>query len=263
MKKALISVLMLLAATTAASPVVASSADPASDSARTDQGHGRIESAYSLPSLRVKTVPVFAPLRQSQPLTVTTNLTATERLTQTLPSSVVSTATAEITGTLSLTTSAESLTGEALETINPLDDAAMDALYTDVLSGTIIANRTDAPVRFFVEGRTYEVAPLRAIGLELLRSTAVLNLFNCEATKSDADIGCFWDPYLLTRDNFYEVVVGQQLGQDILLSLRSAGAPPTDQIWIQNRTGERQTVIVNNELHEIAPASVGEFTVQP
>lgn len=262
MKKTLISVLVLLAATAAASPVVASSADSPSDSARPEQSHARLASVH--PSLLAgETVAVFAPFRQSQPLTVTTYLTAAERLTQTVLSSIVPTATAEITSTLFLTMSADSLTGEALEAVNPLDDPALDALYTDVLSGTIIANRTGAPVRFFVEGRTYEVAPLRAVGLELARSTAVLNLFNCEATKSDADVGCFWDPYLLTRDNFYEVVVGQQLGQDILLSLRSAGAPPTDQIWIQNRTGERQTVIVNNELHEIAPASVSEFTVQP
>lgn len=262
MKKALISVLVLLATTAAASPVVASSANSPSDSARSEQSRARLASVH--PSLlQGETVAVFAPFRQSQPLTVTTPLTATERLPQTLLSSIIPTATAEITATLLLTMSADSLTGEALEAVNPLDDPALDALYTDVLSGTIIANRTDAPVRFFVEGRTYEVAPLRAIGLELARSTAVLNLFNCEATKSDADVGCFWDPYLLTRDNFYEVVVGQQLGQDILLSLRSAGAPPTNQIWIQNRTGERQAVIVNNELHEIAPASVSEFTVQP
>ncbi len=262
MKKALISVLVLLAATASVSRVVASSADSPSDSARPQQSRARLESVHSS-LLQGETVAIFSPFRQSQSLTVTTNLTATERLPQTLLGSVIPTVTAEITSTLLLTMSADSLAGEASEVINPLDDPALDALYTDVLSGTIIANRTNAPIRFFVEGRTHEVAPLRAIGLELPRSTAVLNLFNCEATKSDVDVGCFWDPYLLTRDNFYEVVIGQQLGQDILLSLRSAGAPPTNQIWIQNRTGERQTVIVNNELHEIAPASVREFTVQP
>ncbi len=142
-----------------------------------------------------------------------------------------------------------------------MDDAALDEAYAAILEGTIIANRADAPIRFFVEGRTYEVAPLRSIGLTLLRDTAVLNLFNCEATKDDSDAGCFWDPYLLLRDGFYEVVVGQQLGQDILLSLRTAGAPPSNQIWIQNRTGERETVIVNNELFEIAPAAVQEFAI--
>ncbi|MBK8799632.1 MAG: hypothetical protein IPM07_26500 [Anaerolineales bacterium] len=114
-----------------------------------------------------------------------------------------------------------------------------------------------------MEGSTYEVAPLRSIRLELVRDTAVLNLFNCEASKSDADPGCFWDPYLLTRDGFYEVIVSQQLGDEIMLSLRTAGAPPSDQIWIQNRTGERETVIVNNALYEVAPASVQEFSVAP
>jgi hypothetical protein len=66
---------------------------------------------------------------------------------------------------------------------------------------------------------------------------------------------------LLTRDGFYEVIIGQQLGEEITLSLRAAGAPPADQIWIQNRTGERETVIVNNELYEVPPAAVQEFTV--
>jgi hypothetical protein len=277
MKKTLISVLVLLATTAVASPVVASPREFPIDSVHTNQGQARLKSTHFLAVQHPKQQPqdgahlssVRQNVRQSQPLTVTanitatTNMTATAPLTQTLLNPAAAAIAAEITGTLSLTETVDGLANEAVDELNPLDDPALDALYTDILSGTIIANRTSVPVRFFVEGRTYEVAPLRAIGLELLRNTAVLNLFNCDAAKSDADVGCFWDPYLLTRDNFYEVVIGQQLGQDVLLSLRSAGAPPTHQIWIQNRTGERQTVIVNNELHEIAPAAVSEFSVQP
>ncbi|MBW7886516.1 MAG: hypothetical protein H3C34_28590 [Caldilineaceae bacterium] len=142
-------------------------------------------------------------------------------------------------------------------------DPARDDVYSGVLEGTIIANRTQSPVRFFVEGQTFELDPLRAIGISLPRATAVLNLFNCEATKSDTDAGCFWDPYLLTQDGFYEVISGPAAGQLVALSLRAAGAPPANQIWIQNRTGERESVIVNNEMFEIPTSSVQEFSVDP
>lgn len=203
-----------------------------------------------------------ASVRLRQPLTQTSVLTNTATVTATVATPVDMTATAEVTNTTAVTVTNPATTStDAPATNNTApDDAALDEAYAAVLEGTIVANRTDAPIRFFVEGRTYEVAPLRSIGLTLPRDTAVLNLFNCEATKDDADVGCFWDPYLLLRDGFYEVVIGQQIGQDILLSLRTAGAPPTNQIWIQNRTGERETVIVNNELFEIAPSAVREFS---
>lgn len=269
MKKTLISVLVLLATTAVASPVVASSGEFPADLVRTNQGQARLESTYFSAAQQSLDVAHLSLVRQSQPLTMTANLTGTADLTATAPPTqtllppAAAALTGAITGTLSPTATVDSLANEGVDETNPLDDPALDALYAGILSGTIIANRTSVPIRFFVEGRTYEVAPLRAIGLELLRSTAVLNLFNCDATRNNADVGCFWDPYLLTRDNFYEVIIGQQLGQDILLSLRSAGAPPTNQIWIQNRTGERQTVIINDELYEIPPAAVSEFSVQP
>lgn len=269
MKKTLISVLVLLATTAVASPVVASSGEFPADLVRTNQGQARLESTYFSAAQQSLDVAHLSLVRKSQPLTMTANLTGTADLTATAPPTqtllppAAAALTGAITGTLSPTATVDSLANEGVDETNPLDDPALDALYAGILSGTIIANRTSVPIRFFVEGRTYEVAPLRAIGLELLRSTAVLNLFNCDATRNNADVGCFWDPYLLTRDNFYEVIIGQQLGQDILLSLRSAGAPPTNQIWIQNRTGERQTVIINDELYEIPPAAVSEFSVQP
>jgi uncharacterized protein YgiM (DUF1202 family) len=137
----------------------------------------------------------------------------------------------------------------------------LDAQYAGVLEGTIIANRTEANVRFFVEGQVYDLAPLRAIGLPLPRATAVLNLFNCDARQSESDAGCFWDPYLLKQDGFYEVVTGAETGALVSLILREAGAPPANQIWVQNRTGARESIIVNSEIVEIAPASVQQFTV--
>ena len=148
---------------------------------------------------------------------------------------------------------------EPFSATTPVDDAALDAEYASVLEGTIVANRTESIVRFFVEGQTYEVAPRRAFGVNLPRSTAVLNLFNCDASKTEADAGCFWDPYLLTQNGFYEVIDGAEVGQPVNLSLRAAGTPPGDQVWVQNRTGERETIIVDNQSVDLAPASVQEF----
>ena len=98
--------------------------------------------------------------------------------------------------------------------------------------------------------------------MPLPRPTAVLNLFNCDARQSENDPGCFWDPYLLKQDGFYEVVNGAEAGALVSLILREAGAPPANQIWVQNRTGERESIMVNNQVVEIAPASVEQFTME-
>ncbi len=206
-------------------------------------------------------------LQQSAQITATRSVTVTQPLT----GSVLLTDTVPLTATTPVTATAVVTTAQAVDEAAQLlseraatpDATALDDEYSGVLVGTILANRTDAQIRFFVEGQTYEIAPLRALGLELPRETAVLNLFNCEASKSDTDAGCFWDPYLLTRDGFYEVIIGQELGEEISLALQEAGAPPSNQIWIQNRTGERESVIVNNEVFEVAPSSVQEVAVNP
>ncbi|MBK8049131.1 MAG: hypothetical protein IPK16_19650 [Anaerolineales bacterium] len=135
-----------------------------------------------------------------------------------------------------------------------------DAAFAGALSGTIVANRTDLAVRFFIEGQTYEVTAQRSLGLTLPRTTAVLNLFNCDAAEQASD-ACFWDPYLLQENGFYEVVTGAEVGKTVSLFLREAGAPPSNQVWVQNRTGAAESVIVNNELHELPPSAVQEFPV--
>ncbi len=273
MKKATICAFLLITTVLITTvPVLATDGDSRLDAVRTNTelplASHTSASLQQLPS-PTPVVPTPLPLRQRQPLTETVRMTTTAAITTaaatpsaTVTNTIAVTGTDAITGTDTLTGTLDALataTAEVDETA--IDETVLDEAYASVLEGTIIANRADAPIRFFVEGRTYEVAPLRSIGLTLLRDTAVLNLFNCEASKDDSDVGCFWDPYLLLRDGFYEVVIGQQLGQDILLSLRTAGAPPANQIWIQNRTGERETVIVNNELFEIAPAAVREFSI--
>lgn len=139
-----------------------------------------------------------------------------------------------------------------------VDTAALDAEYAGPIEGTIIANRTEVKVRFFVEGATYELAPLRSIGLSLPRVTAVLNLFNCDAALPETQEGCFWDPYLLNRDSFYEVIGGQGVG----LTLQAAGTPPANQIWLQNRTGKREQVFYAGETYELPPSAVQAFTTE-
>lgn len=133
--------------------------------------------------------------------------------------------------------------------------------YVGVLEGTIIANRTELPVRFFVEGATYELAPLRSLGLQLPRESAVLNLFNCAATRDSADPACFWDPYLLQQNGFYEVINGTDAGRTVDVALREAGDPAGNQIWVQNRAGDVESIVIDGAVVELAPASVREFTV--
>ncbi len=140
-------------------------------------------------------------------------------------------------------------------------DEQLDEQYDEVVVGTIVANRTDANVRFFLEGDTFLIDPQRAIGLELPRVTAVLSLYNCDADRPESEVECYWDPYLLNRDGFYEVVGGADEGLTVSLTLREAGAPPVDQVWIQNRTGKGEIVVYKSVTYELAPATVQEFTV--
>jgi hypothetical protein len=213
------------------------------------------------------TVTATAAVTPTGRLTGSNALTVTGTLTDQLsaPSSADAPGVA-FTGTLTATdalTSAEAITTSTPVTlpVAATPDPTLDSQYAGVLEGTIIANRTDADVRFFAEGQVYDLAPLRALGLPLARPTAVLNLFNCDARQSEIDAGCFWDPYLLRQEGFYEIVNGDESGALVSLILREAGAPPANQIWVQNRTGERESILVNNEVVEIAPASVEQFTL--
>jgi hypothetical protein len=214
--------------------------------------------------------PTKGALRQSQPVTFTATVTESAvtlstaaELTDTLPITLSGGITPSLGQILPApTTLSETISTTASPAVPGGSDSALDEQYSEILAGTIIANRSEVSIRFFVEGQTYEVAPLRSVGIALPRETAVLNLFNCEAARSEREAGCFWDPYLVTRDGFYEVLISPQLGADVVIALRAAIAPPANQIWIQNRTGERESVIVNNELYEIAPAAVQEFSVE-
>lgn len=147
-------------------------------------------------------------------------------------------------------------TGETTATVSN------DAAYSSIISGTIIANRTEQQALFFVEGATYLLDPLRSIGLQLPRSTAAVNLYNCDARTPEDQKTCFWDPYLLTKDGFYEIVSGNEAGKVVNLVLREAGSPPTNKVYIQNRTGKSEKIFFGGQEVEIQPASIKEFEVQ-
>ncbi|MCB0065287.1 MAG: hypothetical protein KDE19_24350, partial [Caldilineaceae bacterium] len=96
---------------------------------------------------------------------------------------------------------------------------------------------------------------------DLPRVTAVLNLYNCDAQTPETTEGCFWDPYLLDRDGFYEIVEGS--GSDRgMLTLQPAGSPPVNQVWLQNRTGNRETIFYQDEEIELPPAGIREFSTE-
>ena len=130
------------------------------------------------------------------------------------------------------------------------------------LGGTIISNRTNYGARFFLEGQVYRIGPFGSAGLDLARDTAVLNLFTCDAATPETQDNCYWDPYLLQRDGFYEVFDESAVVGLPILTLRDAGAPPGDQVWIHNRTGITESVVFRDIVHTVAPGAVQEFDVE-
>lgn len=150
----------------------------------------------------------------------------------------------------------------AATTSTAAGDANIVANPEGIIEGTVVANRSDAVVRFFVEGKTWQLDPQRSAGINLSRPTAVLNLFNCDA-NSAAQEECFWDPYLLERDGFFEIVPGAEENAQVSLVLRGAGAPPTNQIWIQNRSGAAEQIYFGAQMVDLLPATVQEFDIDP
>jgi hypothetical protein len=133
---------------------------------------------------------------------------------------------------------------------------------TEVLTGTILANRTEVTTTFFLEGRLYELQPLRSTGVALARPLTVLTLYNCEISSVEASADCFWDPYPVRRDGFYEIVNGAEEGAPLSLILEEAGAPPVDQVWIQNRTGHVERFMFEDTLYELENSHVLEISLE-
>jgi hypothetical protein len=131
------------------------------------------------------------------------------------------------------------------------------------LEGTIIANRSAVDIRFFVDGETYTVGGGRSLGLSLQRPSTVLNLFSCPGASADDALGCFWDPYLLRQDGFYEVTDAAPAGTPATLVLAEAGAVPSDKVWVQNRSGATEVIVVNDQTVELPAGALQEFAVTP
>jgi hypothetical protein len=244
-----------LQARSVSSPMVASvehRADLRSDAGQIDLSLTAIHQTEQVtPTLRAPQPTISAPLgavtrtvfaQATSPLSVTVAVTNTTPLT----ASTAPTASTPATMTAPVTTTTTAI-----------------SVPDGPIQGTIIANRTQSAVRYFVEGQTYELDPLRSQGLSLPRDTAVLNLFNCDAATPQNQSGCFWDPYLLNRDRFYEIVSGREAGKNVGLVLQEAGAPPVNQIWVQNRLGETELVFHSNQQYDLPPSAVHEFTGQP
>ncbi len=182
-------------------------------------------------------------------VTPTVAANATAAPTFTLPITVPN----ALTGTVA-TTLATSLTDTSPANAAPAPEG--------VVAGTVIANRTGLLVRFFTEGNTYDLAGLRSTGLALSRPSNVLNLYNCDAAKGVNQAGCFWDPYLLQRDGFYEIVAGRDAGAAQSLILREAGAPPENQVWIQNRAGRDEEVYYGTQMRSVPEGALEQFSVE-
>lgn len=174
--------------------------------------------------------------------------------------------TESITQTENLSETVSSPETDPLE-INPADastadnDVLLDAEYAQQLEGTIIANRTTANVTFFLDGQLYCVAPLRSLGIQLLRNNSVINLYNCDSDTPQTERNCFWNPYLVNQDGFYEIFNDAPENFPFRIVIEEAGTPPNNQIWVQNRMTTREPIVYNNTVYELGPSVVQEFLV--
>ncbi len=212
-----------------------------------------------------RTTPTATPTSLAPQPTIRSPLSA---VTNTLFSEAATaiTVSVEITGTPTSTATPQSAPVTVTATATPTVAAPAPTPTPDAagpLEGTIIVNRTESAIRFFVEGQTYDLPPLRSQGLALPRETAVLNMFNCDANTPQSQAGCFWDPYLLNRDGFYEIITGREAGKAVSLVLQEVGAPPANQIWVQNRIGAEEMLFFGNVEYTLAPSAVQEFAGQP
>ncbi|MBI3957592.1 MAG: SH3 domain-containing protein [Chloroflexi bacterium] len=106
----------------------------------------------------------------------------------------------------------------------------------EVVTGTIVLNRTEKALFFFLDNDLYELPANRATGLLLARPLAGLTLFTCAADVTD-DAACQWISYPIRRSAFYEVSADAAATGSANLRLAVAAAPSLDAAWIHNRTG--------------------------
>lgn len=187
---------------------------------------------------------------------------ALDKSASTITATAATTSTGEIV-LLPTPTAMPASTAVTTETATTAESTEAEAQQEEIgpLQGTILANRSDSLARFFLEGETYQLTAGRSRGMQLPRATTVLNLFNCAGDLATDTAGCFWDPYLVEQDGFYEIYNSSTDATQIKLMLREAGAPPTGQVYVQNRTEQTESVVFKETVYEIEPTSVVEFPV--
>ena len=168
----------------------------------------------------------------------------------------------------------EAISDEATPAESPANEAASSAatagepvaddvvlVNDEPLQGTMVANRSNYGARFFLEGRVYRIDPFGSANLDIARATSVMNLYTCDAETPETQTGCFWDPYVVESDGFYEIVDESTVIGLPELMLRNVNAPPDNQVWIHNRTGLTETIVFRDVVYDVAPGAVQEFVV--
>ncbi len=205
-----------------------------------------------------------APLRVAlASLQAQSTLTATQPVSGSLltpvqpqPSLVVSVAvTATVTQTAVVTTTGVSATPTPASQL-PIVELQPD----EVLTGTIVHNRSAVSIFFFLDNDLYQLPANRGVGLAMPRPLAGLTLFSCSAEVTE-DPTCEWVSYPIRRSAFYEVGADATVPGQANLRLALASAPPLDIAKIQNRTGADGTLLRGDEVLEIVNTGAVELAV--
>ena len=141
-------------------------------------------------------------------------------------------------------TLATGVTGAAqIATPTPASQLPIVELQPDeVLTGTIVLNRSTGSVFFFLDNDLYQLPANRGVGLVTARPLAGLTLFSCAAEVTE-DPTCDWVTYPIRRSAFYEISADAAVPGQANLRLALASAPPLDIAQIQNRTGADGTIL--------------------
>jgi len=190
----------------------------------------------------------------TQPLSGTTQPVSGTLLTPVQaqpPVTATITATGQITPTTGVTVTAAPLTA----TPTPASQLPIVELQpNEVLTGTVVHNRSDVSVFFFLDNDLYQLPPNRGVGLAMERPLAALTLFSCAAEVTE-DPTCDWISYPIRRSALYEISADAAVPGQANLRLDLATPPPLDAAQIQNRTGAESTIVREDEVLVIANTS--------
>lgn len=206
--------------------------------------------------------PSAPPQVEPASLLAQSSVTATQPLSGSLLTPVQAqppvTATGQITPTSGVTGTANALTAPLTETLTatptPAGQLPIVELQPDeVLTGTVVHNRSDVSVFFFLGNDLYQLPANRGVGLAMARPLAALTLFTCAAEVTE-DPTCDWVSYPIRRSALYEISADAAVPGQANLRLALASPPPMDVAQIQNRTGAESTIVWADEVLVIANA---------